>query len=134
MSAGLIGSAGLGYAKDRFAAEDLKAKNPAAYEKYVGKKPSTFLMLEPILALDGAKLSEAQKAASPTPEQKEVAASSIAGDRKTLVADSAIPATMALIYLVLVLYFKTIGGYKAVHIGEGETSAEKKEQPAEVAA
>ena len=42
---------------------------------------------------------------------------SIAGDRKTLIADSFIPATMAVIYLFLLLYFMSIGGYKPVHIG-----------------
>jgi hypothetical protein len=47
-----------------------------------------------------------------------VAAASIAGDRKTLKADSFIPATMAGIYLLLLIYFKTIGGYKTVHIVE----------------
>jgi len=34
------------------------------------------------------------------------------------VADSAIPATMAVIYLCLLVYFKMIGGYKTVHIHE----------------
>ena len=43
---------------------------------------------------------------------------SIAGDRKTLKADAYIPAAMAVIYLLLLLYFKTIGGYKPVHIAE----------------
>ena len=43
---------------------------------------------------------------------------SIVGDRKTLVADSAIPITMAGIYLLLLLYFKAIGGYKVVEIDE----------------
>jgi len=42
--------------------------------------------------------------------------SSITGDRKTLVADSLIPAAMAVIYLLLFIYFKAIGGYKPVHI------------------
>ena len=42
------------------------------------------------------------------------------GDRKTLVADSFLPATMAAIYLALLLYFKAIGGYKPVHICEVE--------------
>ena len=45
----------------------------------------------------------------------------IEGDRKTLKTDSAIPATMALIYLGLLLYFRSIGGYKAVHIDGGAT-------------
>jgi hypothetical protein len=38
------------------------------------------------------------------------------GDRRTLVADSFIPAIMAVIYLLLVLYFKAKGGYKPVQI------------------
>jgi hypothetical protein len=44
--------------------------------------------------------------------------SSITGDRKTLKADSFIPAAMAAIYLLLLLYFKAIGGYKPIHIDE----------------
>ena len=43
---------------------------------------------------------------------------SIAGDRKTLVADAFIPAIMAVIYLGLMLYFRGIGGYKPLHIEE----------------
>ncbi|NBV20673.1 MAG: MFS transporter [Proteobacteria bacterium] len=126
MSAGLIGSTGLGYAKDRFAGEALQTANKAAYEQYKAEKPSKFLIFADATGLDGAKLGEAQKveAAKRTPEQKAAAEASIAGDRKTLVADSAIPATMAVIYLLLLIYFKSIGGYKAVHI-EG-TSAEAK--------
>jgi hypothetical protein len=49
--------------------------------------------------------------------------SSITGDRKTLKADSFIPATMACIYLCLLLYFKAIGGYKVVHIVGAEQEA-----------
>ena len=71
--------------------------------------------------LDGSKLSEAQKAKDKTPAQKAVAEASIVGDRRTLVADSYIPAAMAVIYLLIFLYFKTIGGYKPVHIAEDFT-------------
>jgi hypothetical protein len=53
------------------------------------------------------------------PELQTVMEASIAGDRKTLRVDSAIPATMAVIYLLLLLYFKSIGGYKPVHIDGG---------------
>ncbi|MCA9051676.1 MAG: hypothetical protein KDA89_23220, partial [Planctomycetaceae bacterium] len=65
---------------------------------------------------------------APTPEQKEVLDVSITGDRRTLVADSAIPAAMAVIYLILLIYFKMIGGYKPLSI----TDTQK--QDAEVAA
>jgi MFS family permease len=117
MSAGLIGGPGLGYAKDRFTAEHLSTTAPSVYAEYKATSASKFLFLEEVHGLDGTKLSAAQTAATKTPDQKAVADSSIIGDRKTLKADSFIPATMAVIYLLLLLYFKSIGGYKAVHIG-----------------
>jgi hypothetical protein len=66
--------------------------------------------------LDGTKLSEAQTAAVKTPEQQTVAAASIIGDRETLKADAYIPLAMAVVYMLLFFYFRTIGGYKTVHI------------------
>jgi len=116
MSAGLIGGPGLGYAKDRFTTEHLTATAPAIYEQYKAPAPSKFLFLKEVTGLDGTKLSEAQTAVAKSPEQKTVAEASIIGDRETLKADSFIPTTMAVIYLMLFLYFKAIGGYKPVHI------------------
>ncbi len=120
LSAGMIGSPGLGYAKDRFAGEALKQTNPAAFETYKAAEPKGFLIFEPVHGFDGTKLADAQKveAGKRTPEQQAVAEASIAGDRKTLKADSFIPAAMAVVYLLLLLYFKAIGGYKPVHIVE----------------
>ncbi len=132
MSAGLIGAPGLGYAKDRFAGEALQS-NPVVFQQYKADKPSRFLpfLFDEATGLDGKKLGDVQKKleASRSPssdpnaapaqlsaEEKAVIDASIAGDRKTLVADSAIPAAMAVIYLLLLLYFATIGGYKPVHI------------------
>src|SRR5215212_246599 len=116
MSAGLIGGPGLGYAKDRFTAEHLITTAPAVYEQYKAPVPSRFLFLAETTGLDGTKLSAAQTAVAKTPEQRMVADASIVGDRETLKADAFIPAVMAVIYLLLLLYFKAIGGYKVVHI------------------
>ena len=116
MSAGLLGGPGLGYAKDRFTADHLQAAAPAIYEQYKAPTPSRFLFFKEVHGLDGTKLSEAQTAATKTPEQQTVAAASIIGDRETLKADSYIPLMMAAVYLALFFYFKTIGGYKTVHI------------------
>jgi len=116
MSAGLIGGPGLGYAKDRFTAEHLMTTAPAVYEQYKAPVPSRFLFLEEVHGLDGTRLSQAQTAAAKTPEQQTVVQASIVGDRETLKADSYIPLTMAVIYLLLFFYFKSIGGYRAVHI------------------
>jgi hypothetical protein len=144
MSAGLIGAPGLGYAKDRFSGEALQKSNPAVYETAKAQNPSRFLFFEPANGLDGSKLGAVQgkltasraelekagnkdpKAALATlaPEEKAILDSSISGDRKTLRADSFIPAAMAVIYLMILLYFKAIGGYKPVHIGEPEQAGE----------
>jgi MFS family permease len=116
MSAGLLGGPGLGYAKDRFTAEHLNTTAPAIYEQYKAPVPSKFLFLEEVHGLDGTKLSAAQTAATKTPDQQTVSEASIMGDRETLKADSFIPVAMAVVYLLLFLYFKTIGGYKTVRI------------------
>jgi MFS family permease len=140
MSGGLLGGPGLGYAKDRFAGADLQERNPATYAAYQADDEhlSPFLFFAKVRGIDPVKLGEVQnslKAARAeldaagikdpnaaleklTPEQRSVIEASIAGDRKTLKADSLIPAAMAVIYLLLLLYFKAIGGYRVVHIGD----------------
>ena len=59
-----------------------------------------------------------------TETERQVHAASIDGDRKTLVADAAIPATMAVIYLLLLFYFKAVGGYKPVEIDSNTGGSE----------
>ncbi|MBM3871429.1 MAG: MFS transporter [Verrucomicrobia bacterium] len=120
LSVGTIGGPGLGYLKDRFAGEALKEKDAALFAEYKAEKPSTFLGIKSMEAvgLDGKKLGEAKDAKEKTDKQKAVVAADQFGDRKTLKVDSYIPAIMAVLYLGILLYFKSIGGYKAVHIGE----------------
>lgn len=118
MSAGLLGGPGLGYAKDRFTTEHLQATSPAVYEANKAEKASKFLFLDEVTGLDGTKLSAAQtaKAEERTADQKILAEASIIGDRKTLKADAYIPATMAVIFILLLIYFKTVGGYRPLSI------------------
>lgn len=116
LSAGLIGGPGLGYAKDRFSGEELAKANPVLATQYQAATGSKFLVFNEVHGLDGTKLGEAQKASPRSPEQQTVVDASIMGDRRTLKADAFIPGLMALIYLGILLYFKSIGGYKAVHI------------------
>jgi MFS family permease len=138
MSAGLIGSPGLGYAKDRFASEALRQSNPPVYEQVKVAEPKGWLGFGKVNAIDGRKLGDVQqklqvtraelaktgitdpKAAVDklTADERAIYEASIKGDRKTLVADSFIPALMAVIYLLILLYFRAIGGYRPVHIGE----------------
>jgi len=123
MSAGLLGGPGLGYAKDRFTAEHLQTSAPAVYAASKAERPSTFLFLSPVNGLDGTKLAAAQATAPELrkPDEKALVEASIIGDRRTLKADAFIPATMAAIYLLLLLYFKGIGGYRRVTLETGGT-------------
>jgi hypothetical protein len=141
MSAGLIGAPGLGYAKDRFAGEALQKADKDLFAEYKAEKASKFPPFTDFMpsvfpaapGLDGKKLGEVQDKqkkyvdekgdaksamAELSPAERTVLEASIAGDRKTLVADSFIPGAMAAIYLGLMVYFASIGGYKPVHIGE----------------
>lgn len=124
MSAGLIGNEGLGYAKDRFAVEHLQNTNPALYEanKAEAESATGFLIFEKVVGLDGRKLGQAQdvKAEERTADQQSLVDAGIVGDRKTLKADSILPAAMAGIYLLLLIYFKMIGGYKVLKVEEQE--------------
>jgi MFS family permease len=137
MSAGLVGSAGLGYAKDRYAGEELQKADQAIYAEYKAEKPSSFLIFSEVNGLDGKKLGEVKDAFKENKadaKQTVVHEADIRGDRRTLVADSLIPATMAVIYLLLLLYFKAIGGYKPVHIvPAAEPTGPKTPEPAATA-
>ena len=139
LSAGLIGNPGLGYSKDRFAAEALQEADATLYAGVKNTDPaskSKFLFFEGIEAIDGKILEEANKAETPDENQKLIAKAGQDGDRMTLKADSVIPATMAVIYLLIMLYFQSIGGYKAISIEEqdgGESGDDSNSYAAESA-
>ena len=131
LSAGLLGGPGLGYSKDRFAAEELKTAAPELFEQYSASKPTSFLNIDAlsILPIDGMKLGAAKDAKPEgvelkpgeqrrTEEQQVVVDADQRGDRRTLMVDAIIPAVMAIIYLGLLIYFRSIGGYKPISISE----------------
>ena len=122
LSAGFLGGPGIGYKQDKFASEYLEQKQPLTYAAYKSDKQSSFLFFKPITGLDGAK----KGAVLDTPEDKLSAAqkmhkpllveANLHGGRKALQLTSWVPATMAALYLLLILYFRARGGYKEVHI------------------
>src|SRR5690606_17153227 len=120
LSAGLLGGPGLGYSKERFAAEALQASNPAVYEEVRAETPSRFLWLAEVYPIQGSELETARAAAERTPEQQVIVEASEAGDRKTLKVDAYIPLTMAVIYLILMLYYRARGGYRPVSLTEAD--------------
>lgn len=123
LSVGQLGGPGLGYAKDRFTAEHMQEHGQGAVlEANKSEKPSKWLSFAEVNALDGKKVEEAKKVDvdKRTPEQRAMVAGEIGGSRKTLLYDAILPVGMAIIYLLLLLYFKTIGGYRPLTIAETE--------------
>lgn len=135
MSAGLVGSPGLGYAKDRFSGQALEKVSPAIYAEYKAPTPSKWLIFKEVHGIDGQKLESinALPVDKRTADQQKVADAYMVSNRQTLKVDSAIPAAMAVIYLLILVYFKSIGGYKPVQIesaGTGKQDATTKQPQA----
>ena len=123
MSAGLIGSPGLGYFKDRYASEELNKADTALHAEWKdSEKQSSFLMFDAVDPIDAKRLEEAKgaKVDERTEAQATVVAADIEGNRRTLKVDSLIPGAMAVIYLFLIFYFRAKGGYKPVELTSGE--------------
>jgi hypothetical protein len=127
LSAGLLGGPGIGYNQDYYASNDLKTKAPAVYDKYKSETKNHFLIFPEIQGLDGTKVGAVRNkdGAARTPEETQVHDADLHGGRMALKITAAVPATMAALYLVLILYFKAKGGYKQVHIeGVGKAAEE----------
>lgn len=143
MSAGLVGAPGLGFLKDKYSAEALAETNKPLFDANKSEKPSRFMNVFETTAISASSLGNVNKkledsrkkeaeagnadpkAALGTLSQDERAIfdASIEGDRRTLVTDSLIPATMAAIYLLLMLYFKAVGGYRPLRLEEAQAAS-----------
>ncbi len=160
LSAGEIGSPGIGYKQDYFASQQLKQSSPDTFQRYKAEKENHFLFFPPITGLDGekvaalgdggAKLERAVDLVNKDNRQGDVAdttralgkwwdtakvdanadkeqveSAKIFGGRQALRLTAYVPAVMAVLYFLLVLYFRATGGYKQVeihHQGEGAMS------------
>jgi MFS family permease len=119
MSAGLIGGPGLGYFKDRFAAEELAKKDTAIHAEWTaGDNTSKFLAFQEVASIDPVKLEAAKNSKERTATEQIVVDADIVGNRQTLRVDSIIPLAMAGIFLFLILYFRSIGGYRPLKVDE----------------
>jgi len=131
LSAGLLGGPGIGYNQDHHAAKNLQEKAPAVYEQYKSSGKNRFLVWE-TQGLDGSKVGAVRgKAADArTPEETQVHDADLHGGRMALKITAAVPATMAVLYLLLIIYFRSKGGYTQVHIvGTGHDAREVGETP-----
>lgn len=127
LSAGLLGGPGIGYNQDFMASKKLQQTAPDVYAQFKSSTANQFLFFPEIHGLDGAKVAAIRDKAEAarTPEEKQVHEADLHGGQMALRMTAAVPATMATLFLLLLLYFKASGGYKQVHIeGTGRGAKE----------
>ena len=146
LSAGLLGGPGIGYLQDYYASEYLQEQSPELYQAHKSPDAKSFLFLPSIAGLDGSKvepiLEKSQKAETQaaageaasaevalTADEEKVADASIYGGRMALKWTALVPATMAVGYLLLILYFAARGGYKAVELDRAGHEHEVPHEP-----
>jgi len=117
-SGGLLGTTGIGYVQDYYSAGKLAQESPPLYRTYAAADQKSFLFFPKTTGLDGAKIGPilAKPEADLTETERPVRSAVIYGGRMSLKWTAVVPLTMAVGYLLLILYFKTIGGYRQVHI------------------
>lgn len=126
LSAGMLGGPGIGYTQDISMADELQRTNAAAYEQVASTTENRFLFFPPVRGFDGTKVSELKP---DDPTFKDVEAAELFGKQQALKITAMIPAAMAVGYLLLLLYFRAIGGYKLVEIGPGGVEHETSHKP-----
>jgi MFS family permease len=125
-SAGLLGGPGIGYTQDVNISSKLREINPAIYEQVKSNETNHFLFFPPVAGLDGKKIAELP---ADSTAAKEVKQATDFGGAMALKVTAGVPAAMAIGYLILLLYFRAIGGYKLVEIGPGGKEIETRHEP-----
>jgi hypothetical protein len=126
LSAGMLGGPGIGYTQDVYISSKLREANPAVYAEVKADDPNRFLFFPPVEGLDGKQVA-ALPAGSPAAQA--VKRATEYGGAMALRVTAAIPAAMAVGYLILLIYFRAIGGYKLVEIGPGGREHETSHEP-----
>lgn len=124
LSAGLLGGPGIGYTQDRYASQNLEETSTAVYQEYKADSANSFVFFSAVEGLDGSKVGEVlDKAAGDeelTADEQSVWDANFYGGQMALKVTAIVPLTMAIGYLLLLLYFRSQGGYKAIHLDESE--------------
>jgi len=126
LSAGVLGGPGIGYTQDVNISAKLRQASPAVYEQVRSDQPNRFLFFPPVAGLDGTKVAKLPPGSSAARDVKEATEY---GRQMALKVTAAVPASMALGYLILVIYFRAIGGYRLVEIGPSGEEVETAHEP-----
>ncbi len=127
LSAGLLGGPGIGYTQDVFASAKLAEDDPALYDQVKSSEENHFLFFKPVRGFNGTKVEELIEEKSPQADM--VKQASDYGGEEALKVTAMIPAAMAVGYLLLLIYFRAIGGYRLVEIGPDRQEHETGHRP-----
>lgn len=154
LSAGLLGTPGIGFKQDYYASGRLQTEHSEIYERYKADKENTFLTFN-VVGLDGAKVGvikdNGEKLASDMEilnklgdtderlaalatwwdtakttaesDKEPVLEAGLYGGQQAFKLTSFVPLTMGIAYLILIIYFRSRGGYRAVEIKEPPTES-----------
>lgn len=113
LSVGIVGAPFLGNIQDRSIDKNLTANHPALHATYVAaeEKQSIFGPYKP---LDAEKVK-----AGPEADQNVIKEVTGVARKEALQTVALFPVIMLVCYLGLIAYFRTQGGYKAIHLDEG---------------
>jgi MFS family permease len=126
LSAGMLGGPGIGYTQDFSASQKLQELSPSAYKQVASPEENRFFFFPAVHGLDGAEVA---KLTSASPVYEDVQKAEIFGKQQALKITAIVPAVMAVGYLILLIYFRAIGGYKLVEIGPGGRERETSHEP-----
>jgi MFS family permease len=111
LTVGVIGAAFLGNIQDNQIDQELRTKNPVLHQRIVdAPKVSVFGEYQP---LDHEKIE-----ALPPEQQNKVKAIVNSAKKNALQTVALFPAIMLVCYLILILYFRSKGGYKPISLTE----------------
>ena len=126
LAVGILGLPFIGYLQESTATSNLSATSPALYQTVTVEKS---YLLGSYRAIDPVKSAAVTDDAS----KSAIAAATTSGQFSALGKMAAFPAFMLCSYLVLIFYFKSKGGYRAVQLAAGsDKPASKPPEPAAV--
>jgi hypothetical protein len=119
LTVGIFGFPFLGAVKDNFDAQTVRQESPALYDTYRIADRSFFGW-----HYDSIKANEVLADGSLSDSQKSDLSGKIdTSARKTLKVAAVLPLTMAIAFGLILLWFRSQGGYRVVHIGEADGGA-----------
>ena len=114
---GILGTPIMGGLQDKGIDADLKANHPEIHQKIVSA-PRSVPFIGQVPGFDEDKVTELSE-----DERKIVTETRYPHKKRAFFTVAVLPAFMLICYIIMFLYFKSRGGYKAVELDGGESAS-----------